>query len=342
MLGNPFGTRLSVAEINTWPGASTTLASTVAQIWDANARTYDVSVTYPTVAPWQGFFVEGATAGTLTIPASARTTGGVFERAAGAAAAPAPLVAFTLAQAGGPLRDRAAVVTFPHGATDGTDPSDASKLAPMADAYVMAAFGDADALRSVESRPAPTAAPVAVPLYVSSVGAGGALVLSWPLFEGVPAEWVLTFTDLMTSGTVDLRTTASYAFTVQPEPARGTLALPTARATATGPARFVVTVEPRGATAGEHGPQTALALGAPQPNPASESATVGYALPEAGLVRLSVVDLLGREVAVLDAGDRAAGPHTARLDAHHLAPGVYVVRLATAGRVLTRRVVVAR
>ncbi len=65
-----------------------------------------------------------------------------------------------------------------------------------------------------------------------------------------------------------------------------------------------------------------------------------FALAEAGAVRLSVFDALGREVAVLAAGERAAGAHEARLDAARLAPGVYVVRLEAAGRAVTRRLAV--
>ncbi|HEX8386808.1 MAG TPA: T9SS type A sorting domain-containing protein, partial [Rubricoccaceae bacterium] len=337
LLGNPFGTSLNVNGISTWPGASS-LASYVAQIWDANARTYDVSPAYPTIAPWQGFFVEGSVAGTLTIPATARTTGGVLERED-----PAPLVAFTLAQADGPLQDRAAVLTFPSEATDGADAFDAAKLSPMADAYVMAALeGGPDVLRAVESRPAPGAAEVRVPLHVTSVGAGDRLVLSWPLIEAVPAEWALTLTDVVTGQTVDLRAATEYAFTVDPETARTDARPAAARALATGSARFVVTVGPRGATASEADPGVELALETPRPNPTSDAAVVGYTLAESGAVRLSVVDLLGREVAVLEDSERPAGRHTARLEAQRFAPGVYVVRLATAGRILVRRVVVVR
>ena len=344
LLGNPFGTSLSFTGIATWPGA-TNLASNVAQVWDANAATYDVSVVYPTVSPWQGFWVEGNTAGTLTIPASARTTGGVLERAD-----PAPLVAFTLAQADGPLQDRAAALTFPEGATEGADLADAAKLAPFAGTYVSAAFeatseDAAGALRAVESRPAPTASAVSIPLHVASVGAGEALVLSWPLVEAVPEGWALTLTDLATGTTVDLRTAASYAFTVAPEAARDPLGVsaerPAARA-ATAPARVVVTVGPRGATAGEGAAAAPLSLDAPRPNPARGAATIGFSLPEAGAVRLTVVDLLGREVAILADGETAAGRHTATLDASGLAPGVYVVRLASGTEALTRRVVVVR
>ena len=337
MLGNPFGVSLRIDNVAMWPGASA-LSSTIAQTWDAAAGTYETSLTTPTIAAWQGFWVEGATAGTLTIPASARTTGGVLQRAD-----PAPMVAFALAQADGPLQDRAAVVTFPDSATADRDAFDASKLIPMAGAYVLVALG-AEGERSVESLPAPTATAVAVPLHVASVGAGSDLVLSWPIVEALPETWTVTLTDMQTGTTVDLRTATEYAFSVQPEAARDPLAAPAARAVplAASPSRFVLTVGPRGATAGESGPAAVFSLDAPAPNPARGAATLAFSLAEAGAARLSVVDLLGREVAVLVGGTQAAGRHVASVDTAQFAPGVYVVRLTSGRDVASRRLIVVR
>ena len=87
---------------------------------------------------------------------------------------------------------------------------------------------------------------------------------------------------------------------------------------------------------------TVLTLDAPRPNPARGATTVGYNLPAAGPARLSVVDLLGREVAVLADGDGAAGRHTATVSTARLAAGVYVVRLVAAQQTLTQRLVVTR
>ena len=85
-----------------------------------------------------------------------------------------------------------------------------------------------------------------------------------------------------------------------------------------------------------------LALDAPAPNPVRQSARLAYALAEAGTVRLSVFDMLGREVAVLADGPRPAGDGEARFDARGLASGVYVVRLVAGGAVAVRTVTVVR
>ena len=78
------------------------------------------------------------------------------------------------------------------------------------------------------------------------------------------------------------------------------------------------------------------------PNPARAGAVVTLTLGTAADVSVTVHDALGRRVAVLFDGLAARGTHTVRLGAGELAPGVYVVRVASGGRVATQRLVVAR
>ena len=83
---------------------------------------------------------------------------------------------------------------------------------------------------------------------------------------------------------------------------------------------------------------SAFGLGA-YPNPSSGRVTVAFSVEAATTVRLSVVDALGREVAVLADGPVEAGAHRAELDATAWPAGVYVLRLATAdGRTATERI----
>ena len=84
-----------------------------------------------------------------------------------------------------------------------------------------------------------------------------------------------------------------------------------------------------------------LALGV-SPNPVASGGVVRVSVPETGRVRVSVVDVLGREVSVLADGERTAGTHDVALDAGRLAPGVYVVRVTVGRETVARRVTVAR
>ena len=83
-------------------------------------------------------------------------------------------------------------------------------------------------------------------------------------------------------------------------------------------------------------------LWAPMPNPFSGSTRVRYELAEPQRVRVRVFDVLGREVARLADGDRAAGRHTVPFDGRGLAAGVYVVRLEAGGRSFTRQMTLVR
>lgn len=62
-------------------------------------------------------------------------------------------------------------------------------------------------------------------------------------------------------------------------------------------------------------------------------------LAQAGPVVLQLLDVTGRRKATLETGVQAAGQHSAGFSAGALAKGVYFLRLAAGGRVVTRCVV---
>jgi hypothetical protein len=83
-------------------------------------------------------------------------------------------------------------------------------------------------------------------------------------------------------------------------------------------------------------------LAASYPNPFRTTTTVPFDLAEAGAVRISVYDVLGREVARLADGRYAAGSHEVSFDASTLPSGVYLIRLDAAGFSATRKVLLQR
>lgn len=78
------------------------------------------------------------------------------------------------------------------------------------------------------------------------------------------------------------------------------------------------------------------------PNPLSRTATIGYTVPRAGNVCLSVHDVSGRLVATLASGYLAAGRHSATWNAAALSPGVYFATLVTEATTATGKLVVQR
>jgi hypothetical protein len=80
------------------------------------------------------------------------------------------------------------------------------------------------------------------------------------------------------------------------------------------------------------------------PNPFGPSVSIRFSVPEPQSVRVTVVDALGREVKRIADGWLAAGPHEMKWDGRdergsRAAAGVYFLRVARAGDIATRRVV---
>ncbi len=97
------------------------------------------------------------------------------------------------------------------------------------------------------------------------------------------------------------------------------------------------------AVGSESGPEAAGAvLALAGPNPTRGAVRLHYTLPTPAEARLSIVDVQGREVAVLVQGSAAAGPHAATWDAWGLPAGVYAARLTTTAGTAVVRFVVAR
>jgi hypothetical protein len=69
---------------------------------------------------------------------------------------------------------------------------------------------------------------------------------------------------------------------------------------------------------------------------------VRYQLAVLGLVRVAVYDLLGREVAVLVNGRKAAGVYGVEFDARGLSDGVYFCRIESEGFTQVRKVLLLK
>jgi hypothetical protein len=94
--------------------------------------------------------------------------------------------------------------------------------------------------------------------------------------------------------------------------------------------------------AGTDAAPSTFALEENYPNPFNPSTNIGYTLPEAASVRLSVFDVLGREVAVLVEGAQPAGRHAVTWSAGALPSGLYVYRLKAGAFVETRTMMLAK
>ena len=63
------------------------------------------------------------------------------------------------------------------------------------------------------------------------------------------------------------------------------------------------------------------------PNPFNPITTIRYDLPKSSVIKLSVYNLLGEEIKLLDEGYKQAGSYEIIFNASHLPSGVYICRL---------------
>lgn len=73
------------------------------------------------------------------------------------------------------------------------------------------------------------------------------------------------------------------------------------------------------------------------PNPFNPTTTINYGMSEAGMVHLSVYNMIGQRVAVLVAEQKNAGHHTVVMDASSLSSGIYFYRFEAGGFNQTRK-----
>lgn len=78
------------------------------------------------------------------------------------------------------------------------------------------------------------------------------------------------------------------------------------------------------------------------PNPFNPNTVISYQLPSSVLVRLTVFDALGREVATLVNGVQNSGQHSVNFDASELSSGVYLYRLETGSFVSTKKMLLMK
>ena len=78
------------------------------------------------------------------------------------------------------------------------------------------------------------------------------------------------------------------------------------------------------------------------PNPFNPSTVIKFAIPNSGVVQITVFDASGREVSSLVNGYMNKGIHTVEFNAAGLSSGVYFYKIKTEGFVETKKMLLVK
>ena len=81
-----------------------------------------------------------------------------------------------------------------------------------------------------------------------------------------------------------------------------------------------------------------FSLKTPYPNPFNSEAVIEFGVPMKRNVRISVTDILGREVAVLADAPYNPGYYSVEWNAVHCASGIYLVRMTAGEESFTQKI----
>ena len=85
-----------------------------------------------------------------------------------------------------------------------------------------------------------------------------------------------------------------------------------------------------------------FALYSNYPNPFNPTTTIRYDVKQTGVVRLTVFDLLGREITTLSNARHVAGSYTTTWNAEHVPSGIYFCQMAAGDFLQTRKMVLLK
>ncbi|MBM2840124.1 MAG: Subtilisin-like serine protease, partial [Bacteroidetes bacterium] len=91
-----------------------------------------------------------------------------------------------------------------------------------------------------------------------------------------------------------------------------------------------------------NGLPTAFELKQNFPNPFNPSTSITFTLPTTGFVSLRILDILGREIAMLVNEMKPLGSHTVSWDANGFASGVYFYRLSAGAQSQTKKLLLMK
>ncbi len=355
LIGNPYG-----ATIN-WdhPSWTKTNVDNTIYIWDPAANggngeylTWNgVTGTLGSgrIPPFQGFWVKATAASpSLIVSEDAKTNGGNFlrkEAKGGSESENPPLIRLQ-------LRNQDLIkqtnIMFSNAASVRKDPLDAYELSPFSASRVElhSLLEDGSAL-AINNLPLNFTNRIFVPLQVNGYRDGAGISDEFELtllgLRQVPDDWVITLIDNDTGEEIDLKTQSRYTFFhstrekyVAQDPLQPRKLM---KSRTSNRYRFTLIISTEEIEANI--PREAF-LDQNYPNPFNPSTVIPFGLDVDSDVKLEVFDILGRRVLTLADQRYQAGRYEIRFNATGLASGVYIYRLITDQKIMTKKLTLIR
>lgn len=342
LLGNPFNAPVSFEALER------DNLTDVIYVWDEDTgswKTWSVDAGVGDIAggiipAFQGFFVQNTETGNgeVTFHASAKTTGGQF---IGKQAQP-ELVRLELSGQG---MSNSAWLTFSeNGSMDVLD-GDALKLAPLSPNYALLAAMKGDVLLDISILPKPDL-DFELPLRVETTIPGTYTLGVTDMSMSNGQELYLV--DRVANSSVELSKNMLYEFDLDGA-AKLVVADPfdllsdgTAKVTADSEPRFVITAQQPVSTEIPGDVPKELELTQNYPNPFNPSTIISYSVPEQAHIRLTVYDMLGRQIAVLVDEQQGPGGYDVTWDGTDFSSGMYLYRIEAGNQSKTRRMMLIK
>ena len=346
LAGNPYATTIDFDNITLTNIAVTTSvwddANSDWKTWNKTSQSGDL--TGGLIAPYQGFWIEGAGgSGTITIEtADKSTSAGTFYRTLDG-----DNMGRMVFNASSDGHSSSNYLSFYEGGTLGVDDGESELLLPFqaSSRMVMMSVVDGDA-HKISSYPYDHEGSVSVPFDVmrltldetNYVTDASEVTLNWDI-EELPDHISMTLTDNITGSETYLDYESEYVFTTEP---KGSFSAnydgPIGTYPVVGEPRFTLSVT-YGAL-GQNDDATLpsdFALHPIYPNPFNPSATISFDIPDVSSVALNVYDVKGALVETLLQENMKPGKHQYNWEPQGLSSGVYFMRLTTANQTFTQK-----
>ncbi|MDR8392041.1 choice-of-anchor D domain-containing protein [Aliifodinibius sp. S!AR15-10] len=346
LIGNPFGTNLSVDAVISTLQEVDGSANTSAYVWDAASGNYQQlsSGASKALAPFQAFFVRVETSGesgNLNLDNEDRTSNSATyykEKE------PKKRLIFTL-EGQDELKGRGGFV-FSQNALEGIDPRDAYQLWALPGSRHAMIYSRVNNQNMMQNH-----LPLemedgqeTIPLYVQT-SESIPLTLTWKR-SNLSSEWDFVLHDLETGKKVNLDSERQYEFSFESDKSKvrqktGGETNPQISSTPRGEeARFELTISKEspvaGGKPGKSIPEN-FRLKQNYPNPFNPATKIEYAIPNETQVSIKVYNMAGKEVATLVNETKPAGNYEVTWNAKDISSGIYIYHLKSAGQTFTRK-----